>query len=106
MTSHNRWEISTGIIALAAMTPAAVTSFPTLQKSLSERWRQIHLLTVPALILVVMHNGTHYLGKIDINAINLVRTYGIVFISVLVLLIRKKVFLSLLTESLNVPVEK
>jgi len=37
-----------GGLALGLMTPAALTSFDRFQSYLGKRWRQIHLLGVPA----------------------------------------------------------
>jgi hypothetical protein len=57
-----------GIVALVLMTPATLTSFDRLQKSLGKRWRQIHLLAVPALLLAAVHTvliGSHYLGQLE-----------------------------------------
>lgn len=56
-----------GIVALALMTPAALTSFDRAQKYLSH-WRQIHLLSVPAFVLCAVHViliGSHYLGGLQ-----------------------------------------
>jgi len=60
--------MATGAISLAFMTPAALTSFDSLQKSLGKLWRQIHLLSVPALLLATLHTvliGSHYLGSLQ-----------------------------------------
>ncbi len=60
--------IWSGIVALVLMTPAALTSFDRLQNSLGKRWRQIHLLAVPALMLAAVHTvliGSHYLGQLE-----------------------------------------
>lgn len=57
-----------GAIAVALMTPAAFTSFDRLQKVLGKRWRLIHLLSVPALLLCATHAvliGSHYLGDLE-----------------------------------------
>jgi len=61
-----RWGMTAGAVALVLMTPAALTSWESLQKSWGKRWRQIHLLSIPALILSVIHAvliGSHYLGS-------------------------------------------
>lgn len=65
--------IWTGIVALALMTPAALTSFDRLQTALGKRWRQIHLLAIPALLLATVHTlliGSHYLGELDGTWVN------------------------------------
>ncbi|MBD2450153.1 sulfite exporter TauE/SafE family protein [Nostoc sp. FACHB-152] len=61
-----RWAMAAGAVALLLMTPAALTSWDSLQKSWGKHWRQIHLLSLPALILSVFHTmliGSHYLGS-------------------------------------------
>ena len=62
-----------GLAALVLMTPAAVTSSDRLQKFFGKRWRQIHLLAVPGLLLATMHAiliGSSYLGNLDITRTN------------------------------------
>jgi len=57
-----------GFVAIVLMTPAAITSCDRAQKFLSTRWRQIHLLGIPATILSAVHAvliGSHYLGSIS-----------------------------------------
>lgn len=81
--------MATGIAALVLMTPAALTSFDRLQKSLGRRWRQIHLLSVPALILCVIHTvliGSHYFGGLQWTWDNQLRAVllGVMTLGVLV----------------------
>lgn len=62
--------MATGAFALALMTPAALTSFDSLQKSLGKLWRKIHLLSIPALLLAAFHTallGSHYLGSFQLT---------------------------------------
>ena len=62
-----------GIVALVLMTPAALTSFDHFQITLGKRWRQIHLLAVPALLLATVHTvliGSHYLGELEGTWVN------------------------------------
>ena len=78
-----------GVLALGLMTPAALTSFDNLQKALGKRWRQIHLLTVPALLLAALHSvllDSHYL-----------RTVIVGIITIMVLLVRLRSCWSLLS---------
>jgi DMSO/TMAO reductase YedYZ heme-binding membrane subunit len=68
MLPMHQLGMAAGIVALVLMTPAALTSFDRLQKSLGQRWRQIHLLSVPALILCAIHTvliGSHYFGGLQ-----------------------------------------
>ncbi|MGL5835615.1 MAG: response regulator [Waterburya sp.] len=99
MTLKNQLGIGAGLISLAAMTPAAVTSFQHFQKKLGKRWRQIHLLTVPALALAVLHTvliGPHYMAEFKMETLDYVRTVGVVVVWVLVFLIRRRIFWSTL----------
>lgn len=82
--------IWTGIVALGLMTPAALTSFERLQTSLGKRWRYIHLLAIPALLLAAIHTvliGSHYLGQLEWAWQNQLRSAiaGILVIGVLLL---------------------
>ncbi|MCC0178995.1 ferric reductase-like transmembrane domain-containing protein [Waterburya agarophytonicola K14] len=99
MISRHQWGIWAGIIALATMTPAAITSFPFLQRKLGKRWRQIHLLTVPALALAALHTiliGPHYMAELQLELEDSLRTYGIVILTILVFLMRRRMFWSIL----------
>lgn len=89
-----------GIAALLLMTPAALTSFDRLQKVLGRRWRQIHLLSVPALILGVIHTvliGSHYFGGLQWTWGNLLRTALLGVMTLGVLLVRSRFCWSLLS---------
>jgi len=79
------------------MTPAALTSFDRFQSYLGKRWRQIHLLGVPALLLSGIHTvliGSHYLGELEWTWENQLRAL-IVGGMILVLLARARLFWSL-----------
>ncbi len=80
-----------GIIALALITPAALTSFDSLMSYLGKRWRQIHLLSVPALIFCTIHVGlvgSHYLGELESTTIQQLRTVFLGALTLGVLLVR------------------
>jgi DNA-binding NarL/FixJ family response regulator/DMSO/TMAO reductase YedYZ heme-binding membrane subunit len=97
MSPQNQWGIGIGIISLLVMTPAAVTSFQFFQKKLGKQWRQIHLLTVPALALAVLHTvlvGPHYMSTVEISSVDYLRTIGVIIAGSLVLLMRRKIFWS------------
>ncbi len=88
-----------GAVALVLMIPAALTSFDSLQKSLGKPWRQIHLLSVPALILSAIHAliiGSHYLGSLQSSWTNKIATVGLVIVTLGVLLLRIRLFWSIL----------
>ncbi len=92
--------IGMGAIAVALLTPAAFTSFNSLQKALGNRWRQIHLLSVPALLLCVIHAvliGSHYLGGLEETWRNQLAAVLLAMITLGVLLVRSRWFWSLLS---------
>ena len=95
MLPQHRLGISAGILSLLLLFPAAITSSGFCQQKLGNKWRQIHLLTVPALILAVLHIiliGSHYMGTFEIETVNYARTLGLITAGSLILLIRRKFF--------------
>ena len=82
--------MAAGAVALALIAPAALTSFDSLQKSLVY-WRQIHLLSVPALLLAAIHTaivGSHYLGSSQFTWENKLATLLLGVVTLFVLLLR------------------
>jgi len=80
-----------GVGALALLAPAALTSCDRLVTALGQRWRSIHLLSIPALVLGGFHAillGSHYLGNLEWAGWNQVRTLLLAIGVLLVLLIR------------------
>jgi uncharacterized protein len=102
--------MAAGGVALFLMSPAAFTSFTSLQKSLGERWRQIHLLSVPALVLSAIHAviiGSHYMGSLQPTWVNQLAVLLLLMITGAVLLLRSRVFWSKLNlEKFYVPPSK
>ncbi|WP_414541969.1 sulfite exporter TauE/SafE family protein [Nostoc sp. CCY0012] len=102
-----QWSMAAGAVALVLITPAALTSFESLQKSLGKRWRQIHLLSVPALLLSAIHAvliGSHYLGSLQLTWGNQLATLLMGIIILGVLLVRSRWFWSkLAVEKFYVP---
>lgn len=99
MTSRHQWGIWAGIISFVVITPAAVTSFQFFQQKLGKKWRQIHLLTVPALALAVLHTvliGPDYMAQFQIEILDYIRICGIIIMTLLVLLVRRRIFWSVL----------
>lgn len=100
MLPMHQLAIKAGFVALVMMTPAAITSFDRIQTYLGKRWRQIHLLGVPAVILSAIHTvliGSHYLGAGEGNWSN---HFAIVILGILtlgVLLVRSPLFWSILS---------
>ncbi|MBD2253434.1 sulfite exporter TauE/SafE family protein [Nostoc parmelioides] len=89
--------MAAGAVALILMTPAAFTSWESLQKSLGKYWRQIHLLSVPALLLSSIHAvliGSHYLGSLQSTWGNIIATVLLGMITLSVLLVRSHFFWS------------
>lgn len=70
MLPHHQFGVVLGLIALLLMLPAAVTSFDRAQIALGNRWRRLHLLSVPALLLTAAHTliiGSSYWGPLSIT---------------------------------------
>ncbi len=91
MLPHHQRGLLLGIVALILMTPAALTSSDRWQQILGSSWRKIHLLTVPALILVAIHTiflGSHYLGELDFTWHNQARAIAIALVTCSVLALR------------------
>jgi DMSO/TMAO reductase YedYZ heme-binding membrane subunit len=105
-----QWGMGAGVVALVLMIPAACTSFDFLQKSLGKLWRQIHLLSVPALLLTVIHVvliGSHYLGALRLTWGNRLATLLLVIITLGVLLLRSRFLWSILNiEKYYIPPKK
>lgn len=107
MLPQHQWGIMLGGLALGLMAPAALTSFDWAQKKLGQRWRSIHLLTVPALLLCTAHcilTGSHYLGTLQRTSVNWGLTIGLVIVAMGVLLLRLRwVWRSMGWEKMYVP---
>lgn len=98
-----QWGMGAGAVALVLITPAACTSFDFLQKSLGKYWRQIHLFSVPALLLSAIHTvlmGSHYFqNQLTVILLGII-TFG-------VLLVRSRYFwIYLGLEKFYVPPKK
>lgn len=93
MLPQHRLGMVGGILSLFLMLPAAFTSSDRLQQTLGQRWRKIHLLTVPAMILAVAHTvllGSNYLGDFQLNLDNKLRVVVVLVFGSLVLLARRR----------------
>lgn len=80
-----------GLVAVLLMFPAAVTSCDRAQKGLGTRWRKLHLLSVPALLLAATHTiltGSHYWGSLTLSWQDHARTYSLAAAVVVVLATR------------------
>lgn len=89
-----------GAIALLLMLPAAFTSFDRAQKALGNRWRKIHLLGIPALLLAAVHTvvvGSAYWGSLALTWQNQLHV-GLLGLAVaLVLGVRSRQFWTILS---------
>ena len=82
--------MAAGAVAVALITPAALTSFDSMQKSMGN-WRKIHLLSVPALLLAAIHTaivGSHFLSSSQFTWENKLATLLLGIVTLLVLLVR------------------
>ncbi|MGB3694532.1 MAG: sulfite exporter TauE/SafE family protein [Spirulinaceae cyanobacterium] len=98
---QHRLAMIAGVIALFLIIPAACTSFNYWQKVLGKRWRQIHLLTVPALIFATLHSiflGSHYLGELNLTWNNQLRVIAISLLTIGTLALRSHFFWSLFCQ--------
>ena len=96
MIPQHQFGIVAGALALILITPAAITSNNGCQKALGRLWKRIHLLTVPALILAVIHTvliGSHYSGGFETTVNSLLRVILIIMLGILVLLTRANFFM-------------
>lgn len=95
MLNQHQWGMRAGILALLLLLPAAVTSFDGAQKALGKWWRQIHLLSVPALILAIIHTvllGSHYLGALQLTIQNRWRVVIVILLGIIILVLRSGLF--------------
>lgn len=82
-----------GIVGIILTVPAALTSFDAMVQALGTRWRQIHLLTLPAFILCIFHAilvGSNYLGAPNLTNWEKGGAIALVAILPIVLLIRSR----------------
>lgn len=82
-----------GAIAIALLTPAALTSFDWAQRQLGRCWRPLHLLSVPALIFAAGHAvlvGAHYWGNLAPTARHHWASVGLLSLVTMVLLTRSR----------------
>lgn len=88
-----------GMIALLLMLPGALTSFDRAQKALGNRWRKLHLLSAPALLLAAGHTilvGSQYWGAV-VTWQNQGRVAGLLTAVGLVFAVRSRSIWSLLS---------
>lgn len=91
MIPQHQISIWLGAIAIALMTPAALTSSDWMMTKLGKSWRYLHLLSVPALVLASVHTiaiGSNYLGAVEWTPRNWILTILCGVITLGTLLIR------------------
>ena len=110
MLPEHQWAIWAGLGALGLMLPAACTSFDRVVKVMGNYWRRVHLLTIPALILAVVHTiilGSHYLGSLAADGSDRISIILLLMALLGVLGVRSRWVWSLLSlERFYVPVFK
>ncbi len=87
-----------GAIALLLMLPLTLTSFNRAQKAMGSRWRRLHLLSVPVLMLAAVHTlmvGSHYWGALSLTWQNQTQVGLLGAAVVMVLLVRSRKIWSL-----------
>lgn len=68
MLPQHQWGVYAGIVGLLLMIPLTFTSTDFAQRKLGKSWRSLHLLSIPILILCVIHcilAGSTYLGSLQ-----------------------------------------
>ncbi|MGL5944460.1 MAG: sulfite exporter TauE/SafE family protein [Waterburya sp.] len=99
MLPQHRLGVAAGVLSLFLMLPAAITSSDRWQKKLSQRWRKIHLLTVPALIFAITHTvllGSHYLGDLQLSLDSKLRVVIVILLGIGILIVRSPLFWTIL----------
>jgi len=101
MLPSHQIALGLGAVSLGCLIPLALTSTNGMRKQLGIYWRRLHLLTIPAFLLAVLHSviiGSHYLGNLERTSAQLFRV-GLLGIGVLlVLLLRTRWFWHLLSH--------
>ncbi|MEL6158806.1 MAG: sulfite exporter TauE/SafE family protein [Cyanobacteria bacterium J06627_32] len=103
LPAHQR-GIWLGAIALFLMLPAALTSFDQAQKKLGNRWRKLHLLSVPALLLAAAHTvltGPSYWGSLALTWQHQARAGTLALAVVGVLALRSRPVWTLFSQAQN-----
>ena len=110
MLPQHRWGVLAGAAGFALMTPLALTSFDWAQKRMGPLWRNLHLLSIPALLLCALHCtliGSNYLGRFQFDGLPLVHTAVLGLIVITILLLRSRWFWTLFSlERYYVPPKK
>jgi sulfite exporter TauE/SafE len=107
MLPRHQWGVLAGATGLALMVPLALTSSNVAQRWLGALWRNLHLLSLPVLLLCAGHCllvGSRYLGEQPMVASHLLHTGLLVGMVLGVFLVRSRLFWSTLSlEQYYVP---
>jgi len=84
-----------GIAALVLLLPLTLTSMDVMQRWLGDRWRLLHLLSIPAFLLATLHAillGSDFLGAIETTEWNLLAAGCLGVIAIAIVAIRQPWF--------------
>jgi len=87
----HQWGICFGVMAVALMLPAGLTSFDWAQRFLGRWWHYLHLLAVPALGCSAMHivlSGSNFWGGLSDQPVPTVLSVAVLLLCALGLLLR------------------
>lgn len=99
MLPQHQWGILAGAMALALLLPLALTSTNTAQRWLGSLWRNLHLLSIPALGLCIGHcllMGNRYGLSPSASLGALVLSGALIGVGLGVLMVRSRCFWSML----------
>ncbi|MBE9029156.1 sulfite exporter TauE/SafE family protein [filamentous cyanobacterium LEGE 11480] len=88
-----QWGFLSGVMATVLLTPPAFTSFDQMVKALGNHWRTLHLLSIPAFLLVAVHAlllGSSYLGALTLSPNHWGRVVGLGLIVIGVMATRSR----------------
>lgn len=104
MLPQHQAGMALGVAAIVLMAPAALTSYDRAQKALGNRWRKLHLLSLPALWLAAGHtilSGSGYWGALRMTWRNQAMVAGLGLAVLLVCLVRSRFIWSLFSQGKN-----
>ena len=92
LPAEQRWGMMAGLGALVCLGFPAMTSFDAAVKWLGPlHWRRLHLLSVPGLILAMVHTvvvGSHYLGNVELSTLHWNHTIGLISSVIFIMTVR------------------
>jgi uncharacterized protein len=97
-----QWGLGAGAIATLLLLPLMITSSDFMVKRLGRNWRKLHLLSLPALLLVAIHAlliGSSYFGALSLTTGHWIRVIILGLGIMLVLALRSAQCWQLLNQS-------